>query len=55
MKYYNTGKVKIGCHYQAKKSYMDDLSIFWQGHLIAKKKSLLERFRAFFDGGLYEH
>lgn len=52
MKGYNTGKVVIGCNYQPKRSYMDDLSIFWQGYLIAKKKPLLERFRAFCGGEL---
>ena len=50
MKGYNTGKVVIGCNYQPKRSYMDDLGIWWQGHLIAKKKSLLERFREFLQG-----
>jgi len=47
---YNTGKVKIGCNYQPKRYYMDDLGIWWQGRLIAKKKSLLERFREFCGG-----
>jgi hypothetical protein len=50
MKGYNTGKVIIGCNYQPNRSYMDDLSIFWQGYLIAKKKSVLERFREFLQG-----
>ena len=52
MKGYNTGKVVIGCNYQPKRSYMDDLGIFWQGYLLGQKKSLLERFRAFCGGEL---
>ena len=47
---YNTGKVVIGCNYQPKRSYMDDLGIFWQGYLLGQKKSLLGRFRAFCGG-----
>jgi len=50
MRGYNTGKVVIGCNYQPKRYYMDDLGIWWQGHLIAKKKSILERFREFLQG-----
>lgn len=52
MKGYNTGKVIIGLHYQPKRYYMDDLGIWWQGCLLGKKKSLLERFRAFCGGEL---
>ena len=52
MRGYNTGKVIIGLHYQPKRSYMDDLGIFWQGYLLGQKKSLLERFRAFCGGEL---
>ena len=47
---YNTGKVVIGCNYHPKRSYMDDLGIFWQGYLLGQKKSLLWRFRAFCGG-----
>ena len=47
---YNTGKVVIGCNYHPKRSYMDDLGIFWQGYLLGQKKSLLGRFRAFCGG-----
>ena len=50
MRGYNTGKVVIGLHYQPKRSYMDDLGIFWQGHLLAQKKSLLDRLREFIQG-----
>ena len=52
MKGYNTGKVVIGLHYQPKRYYMDDLGIWWQGCLLGKKRSLLERFRACFGGEL---
>ena len=52
MRGYNTGKVVIGLHYQPKRSYMDDLGIFWQGYLLGQKKSLLARFRAFCGGEL---
>ena len=32
---YNTGKVKIGCHYvPPKTNYMDDDGIYWQGVLL---------------------
>lgn len=50
MKGYNTGKVVIGCNYQPKRYYMDDLGIWWQSQLLGKKKSILERFRAFCGG-----
>ena len=52
MRGYNTGKVVIGLHYQPKRSYMDDLGIFWQGYLLGQKKSLLERLRDFCGGEL---
>ena len=50
---YNTGKMVIGKHCQKpQKACNDDLNVFWQNVLLGKKKSLLERFRAFCGGEL---
>ena len=51
MKGYNTGKVVIGLHYQPRQtSYMSGNNIYWQGILLGRKRSLLERIRDFLDG-----
>ena len=50
---YNTGKMVIGKYYQKPvEACNDDLNVFWQSVLLNQKKSLLERFRAFFGGEL---
>ena len=51
MRGYNTGKVVIGLHYQPRQtSYMSGNNIYWQGILLGRKRSLLERIRDFLDG-----
>ncbi len=41
---YNTGKVLIGLHYRPRHgSYMNDNNIYWQGVLLGKRRSLLQR------------
>jgi hypothetical protein len=51
MKGYNTGKVVIGCRYeQPKRSHMDDLNIWWQVMLLARKESLWARLERFVKG-----
>ena len=48
---YNTGKMVIGCHYEPpKRDYNSDLSVWWQGILLGRKKSLKERFMDFMRG-----
>jgi len=51
MKGYNTGKVVIGCRYEPlKRSHMDDLNIWWQVMLLARKESLWARLERFVKG-----
>ena len=51
MKGYNTGKVVIGCNYQPRRlSYMSGNNIYWQGVLLGRKRSLLDRIRDFLQG-----
>jgi hypothetical protein len=51
VKGYNTGKVVIGCRYeQPKRSHMDDLNIWWQVMLLARKESLWARLERFVKG-----
>ncbi len=51
MKGYNTGKLVIGCRYEPpKRSHMDDLNIWWQVMLLARKESLWARFKRFTTG-----
>ena len=48
---YNTGKLVIGKYYQKpQKACNDDLNVYWQSVLLGRKKSLIERFRAFLRG-----
>jgi hypothetical protein len=50
---YNTGKIVIGKYYQKpQKACNDDLNVYWQSVLLKRKKSLIERFRAFCGGEL---
>ena len=43
-KVYNTGKVLIGLHYRPRQdSHMNDNNIYWQGVLLGKRRSLLQR------------
>ena len=48
---YNTGKMVIGSRYkQVKRDYNSRLDVWWQGILLGRKKSLVERFKDFFWG-----
>lgn len=41
---YNTGKVLIGLHYRPRQdSHMNGNNIYWQGVLLGKRRSLLQR------------
>jgi hypothetical protein len=51
MKGYNTGKIIIGCRYEPpRRSHMDDLNIWWQVMLLARKKTFWARFKQFLTG-----
>lgn len=47
---YNTGRVIIGCRYEPpRRSHMSNLDVWWQAVLLGQKKSLLERFKAYWE------
>ena len=50
---YSTGKLVIGKYYQKpQKACNDDLNVYSQSVLLKRKKSFIERFRAFVGGEL---
>ena len=51
MKYYNTGKVKIGVAYTGPiRSYMNEGNIFWQRVLLGDQRSWLQKVRDYLEG-----
>ena len=48
---YNTGKVLIGLHYRPRQdSHMNGNNIYWQGVLLGKRRSLLQRLQDWWEG-----